>query len=104
MSRRRRIAQGTLVYTTDAQKHQLINRIQKYMLDNRNHVAVSLREKLQTLLLPSNFTKLVLIQQEELKGLAKKGSYNRPPEVSYIEQLYKHYITEGKGKTYLQEA
>ena len=45
---------------------------------------------------------LVLIQVQELeKFRAKIGSGKKPADQAYIDQLYKHYIVEGKPKLYL---
>ena len=43
--------------------------------------------------------KLVLVQQHELERLRTNSS--RSSHSAYIEALYKHYIIEGKPKTYL---
>lgn len=71
------------------------------MLDNRNHVDVSIKEKLNTLNKPSNLIKLVLVQQQEVEKIYAKNRLNKGEDVAYIEQLYEHYIVQGKGKTYL---
>lgn len=71
------------------------------MLDNRNHVDVSIKEKLNILNKPSNLIKLVLVQQQEVEKIYAKNRLNKGEDVAYIEQLYEHYIVQGKGKTYL---
>lgn len=43
--------------------------------------------------------KLVLVQQHELERLRSHSGRNSHSK--YVESLYKHYIIEGKGKTYL---
>lgn len=43
--------------------------------------------------------KLVLVQQHELERL--RVHKKRSTHSTYIENLYKHYIIEGKKKTYL---
>ena len=42
--------------------------------------------------------KLVLIQQQELETLRTKDLSIK--ETEYINNLYNHYIVEGKGKSY----
>lgn len=44
--------------------------------------------------------KLVLVQADELLRLKQLKTYHTR-DIVYINQLYKHYITLGLGKTYL---
>ena len=43
--------------------------------------------------------KLVLVQQHELERMRDKSLHTT--DVNYINNLYQHYVVEGKGKTYL---
>lgn len=71
-------------------------------LDNRNHVAVSIRDKFKTLMLSSNFCKLVFSQQTELERISEMNRIDRSGRhILFIEQLYQYYIVEGKPKTYI---
>jgi len=45
--------------------------------------------------------KLVLVQQHELERLRNSKSKNK--DSSYINDLYNHYIVQGKGKTYIKQ-
>lgn len=44
--------------------------------------------------------KLVLIQADELRKLKQLKTYHTN-DIVYVNQLYKHYITLGLGKTFL---
>lgn len=68
------------------------------MLDNRNHEGTSINEKLVELMKPSNFIKLVLVQQQELETINSLRRIKDPKQSAYIDQLYKHYIIENKPK------
>ncbi len=70
-------------------------------IDNRKHEGISLREKLITLIKPSNMTKLVLCQQHELERLHQMKKLSKANHGTYIEQLYQHYIVDNKPKMYL---
>ncbi len=75
----------------------------KSIVDGRNHVAVSLRDKLNSLMAPAMFRSLVLVQQHELEGIKALAKIDKNrANIVYIEQLYQHYVVEAKGKTYLQ--
>lgn len=54
-------------------------------------------DKLKELLKQSY--RLVLVQQHELERMRNKSLHS--VDSNYIESLYKHYIIEGKGKSYL---
>jgi hypothetical protein len=54
-------------------------------------------DKLKELLKQSY--KLVLVQQQELERMKNKSLH--AVDSNYINSLYKHYIVEGKGKSYL---
>ncbi|WP_439132411.1 hypothetical protein [Polaribacter sp.] len=58
---------------------------------------ITLQHKIRKLL--EQPYKLVLVQKHELERL--KNNAKRSNQSSYIEKLYKHYIIEGKPKTYL---
>lgn len=59
--------------------------------------SITLLDKIKALL--EQPYKLVLVQQHELERLRLHNS--RSSHSGYIENLYKHYIIEGKPKTYL---
>lgn len=44
--------------------------------------------------------KLVLVQADELRKLKQLKTYHTN-DIVYVNQLYKHYITLGLGKTFL---
>jgi hypothetical protein len=59
---------------------------------------VTLLDKVKALL--EQPYKLVLVQQHELERL--RSTEHRSAHSGYIENLYKHYIIDKLGKTYLQ--
>ena len=61
---------------------------------------LSIKDKLNILLKPSNLIKLVLVQQTELDRLDRKKTI-RANDTKFIEYLYEHYIIQLKPKTYL---
>lgn len=71
------------------------------MEDQKKHNGISLKEKLITLMKPSNMIKLVLVQQHELERICLVKRINKAIYSPYIEQLYQHYIVEGKPKTFI---
>lgn len=64
---------------------------------NNNNSEFSTKDKIKELL--KQPYKLVLIQQHELEAMRDKSLHKK--EIDYVDYLYKHYIIEGKGKTYL---
>lgn len=59
--------------------------------------SITLQDKIKKLL--EQPYKLVLVQRHELERL--RTNNKRSANQEYINQLYKHYIIEGKPKTYL---
>ena len=71
------------------------------MIRYQKYRELSINDKLIELMKPSNFNKLVLVQQQELEIINNLNRVKDSKHTHYIEQLHKHYIVEGKPKTYL---
>ena len=68
-------------------------------IDRSNLNIISLQDKINKLLSMRN--SLVLVQVQEVERI--KVLKSRTPRTNYINQLYKHYVIEGKPKHYLTE-
>lgn len=60
---------------------------------------LSLKDKCRELLKHSS--RLVLVQQHELERILLIKRDIRGANITYIEELYEHYIVQNKPKTYL---
>jgi hypothetical protein len=61
---------------------------------------VSMKDKIKELTMSGY--KLVLVQFHEIERLRTKMHY-KDEEYQYVNRLYKHYIIDCLGKTYLQQ-
>ena len=66
-------------------------------IKNQKTAELSTIDKIKELLKISS--RLVLVQESELKKLKQLTSYRTDDRV-YVNSLYNHYITLGLGKTY----